>query len=69
MGLYSADYLYFRSDAIYHLARILGEIGNPSGYAVVFEKTSAFMVNQDRINVWEESTVDDVNAVQTARNN
>lgn len=52
-----------------YLARILGEIGNPSGYAVVFEKTSAVMVNQDRINVWEESTVDDVNAVQTARNN
>ena len=52
-----------------YLARILGEIGNPAGYAVVFEKTSAVMVNQDRINVWEESTTDDVNEVQTARNN
>ena len=52
-----------------YLARLLGEIGNPSGYAVVFEKTSAVMVNQDRINVWEESTTDDVNEVQTARNN
>ena len=52
-----------------YLARLLGEMGNPAGYAVVFEKTSAVMVNQDRINVWEDSTTDDVNAVQTARNN
>ena len=52
-----------------YLARLLGEIGNPSGYAIVFEKTSSVMVNQDRINVWEESTTDDVNEVQTARNN
>ncbi len=52
-----------------YLARLLGEMGNPAGYAVVFEKTSAVMVNQDRINVWENSTTDDVNAVQTARNN
>ena len=52
-----------------YLARLLGEIGNPAGYAVVFEKTSAVMVNQDRINVWEDSTTDDVNEVQTARNN
>ncbi len=52
-----------------YLARLLCEMGNPAGYAVVFEKTSAVMVNQDRINVWEDSTTDDVNEVQTARNN
>lgn len=52
-----------------YLARLLREIGNPSEYAIVFEKTSSIMVNQDRINVWEESTTDDVNEVQTARNN
>ena len=52
-----------------YLARILDEQDQKSTYSVVFEKTSSAMINQDRINVWEESTTSDENLVATARNN
>ena len=52
-----------------YLARLLDELEHKAAYAVVFEKTSKAMINQDRINVWEESTTTDQNYVATARNN
>lgn len=51
-----------------YLVRLLEEQGNKASYSVVFEKNSLVMINQDRINVWEESTTDDANLVQTGRN-
>ena len=52
-----------------YLARILDEQDQKATYSVVFEKTSSAMINQDRINVWEDSTTSEENLVATARNN
>lgn len=52
-----------------YLARLLDEQEHKAAYSIVFEKTSKAMINQDRINVWEDSTTNDQNLVATARNN
>lgn len=51
-----------------YLARLLTEQHHSQAYSIVFEKNSLVMVNQDRINVLETSTNDDINKVQTGRN-
>lgn len=51
-----------------YLARLLDEQEHKAAYAIVFEKTSKAMINQDRLNVWEDSTTSDQNYVATARN-
>lgn len=48
------------------LSLLLKEI-TKEDYAVVYEKTSAVLINQDRINVLEDSTTDDINLVATGR--
>ena len=52
-----------------YMARLLDEQEHKAAYSIVFEKTSKAMINQDRINVWEDSTTNDQNLVATARNN
>lgn len=51
-----------------YLGRLLTEQDHSQDYAIIFEKNSAVMVNQDRINVLEISTSADENFVQTGRN-
>ncbi len=52
-----------------YLARLLTEQKHSQDYSIVFEKNSLVMVNQDRINVLDDSTnVADTNLVQTGRN-
>lgn len=51
-----------------YLARLLIEQSHPQSYSVVYEKNSLVMVNQDRINVLENSINTDQNFVQTGRN-
>ena len=51
-----------------YLVRLLEEQDGKASYSIVFEKNSLIMINQDRINVYEESTSDDANLVQTGRN-
>ena len=41
--------------------------GSGPDYAVVFEKNSAVMVNQDRLNVFTDSVGAEANRVQTGR--
>lgn len=50
-----------------YLNRILIEQSNTNGYSIVFEKNSQVMINQDRINVLEQSTSQTDNLVQTGR--
>jgi hypothetical protein len=50
-----------------YLGRLLDERSKQANYAVVFEKTSAVMVNQDRVNVLGESVAPEPNRVQTGR--
>lgn len=50
-----------------YLGRLLDDRSEQADYSVVFEKTSAVMVNQNRVNVLNDSTSLDVNRVQTAR--
>lgn len=52
-----------------YLARLLDEQEHKASYTIVFEKTSKAMINQDRINVLDDSTTNDQNFVATARNN
>jgi hypothetical protein len=50
-----------------YLGRLLEDRNEQADYTVVFEKTSAVMVNQDRINVLNESLSTHPNFVQTGR--
>ena len=50
-----------------YVGRILTEIRDRGKYAIVFERNSLTMINQDRINVLEESENPEVNLVQTGR--
>ena len=50
-----------------YVGRILTEIRDREKYAIVFERNSLTMINQDRINVLEESDSSEVNLVQTGR--
>ena len=50
-----------------YVGRILTEIRDRGKYAIVFERNSLTMINQDRINVLEESDSSEVNLVQTGR--
>lgn len=50
-----------------YLARLLIEQSHPQSYSVVYEKNSLVMVNQDRINVLENSINNEQNLVQTGR--
>lgn len=50
-----------------YVGRILTEIRDREKYAIVFERNSLTMINQDRINVLEESDNSEVNLVQTGR--
>ena len=51
-----------------YLGRLLYDGSEQASYSVVFEKNSAVMVNQDRVNVLSDSVNVDVNLVQTGRN-
>ena len=51
-----------------YLGRLLDERSEQADYSVVFEKNSAVMVNQDRVNVLNASISSEVNCVQTGRN-
>lgn len=51
-----------------YLGRLLDDRSEQADYSVVFEKNSAVMVNQDRVNVLEDSTSAELNLVQTGRN-
>lgn len=50
-----------------YLGRLLDERGEQADYSVVFEKNSAVMVNQDRVNVLYNPVSAEVNQVQTGR--
>ena len=50
-----------------YLGRLLDERSERADYAVVFEKNSAVMVNQDRLNVFTDSVGAEANRVQTGR--
>lgn len=50
-----------------YLSRLLDDRAEQDAYSIVFEKNSAVMVNQDRVNVLLESTLEDINFVQTGR--
>ncbi|WP_026258712.1 glycosyl transferase family 2 [Uliginosibacterium gangwonense] len=51
-----------------YLGRLLDDRSEQADYSVVFEQNSTVMVNQDRVNVLDESTSHDQNLVQTGRN-
>ena len=51
-----------------YLGRILDESGNQAEYSVVFEKNSSVMVDQDRVNVLNDSLSPEDNKTQTGRN-
>ncbi len=51
-----------------YLGRLLDDRSEQADYAIVFEKNSAVMVNQDRVNVLGASKNNDQNLVQTGRN-
>ena len=51
-----------------YLGRLLDERSEQADYSVVFEKHSAVMVNQDRVNVLHNALNLDENNVQTGRN-
>ena len=50
-----------------YLGRLLDERSERADYSVVFEKNSAVMVNQDRLNVFTDSVGAELNRVQTGR--
>jgi len=50
-----------------YLGRLLDDRNEQADYSVVFEKTSTVMVNQDRVNVLNESVSTVANSVQTGR--
>ena len=50
-----------------YLGRLLDERSDRADYSVVFEKNSAVMVNQDRLNVFTDSVGAETNRVQTGR--
>lgn len=50
-----------------YVGRILTEMRDREKYAIVFERNSLTMINQDRINVLAESEGTEVNLVQTGR--
>lgn len=51
-----------------YLGRLLDDRSEQADYSVVFEKNSAVMVNQDRVNVLGTSVTNESNLVQTGRN-
>jgi polyisoprenyl-phosphate glycosyltransferase len=51
-----------------YMGRLLDDRSEQANYSVVFEKNSAIMVNQDRVNVLGDSRSHDQNLVQTGRN-
>ena len=51
-----------------YLGRLLDDRSEQADYSVVFEKNSAVMVNQDRVNVLSDSLSAEENLVQTGRN-
>lgn len=51
-----------------YLGRLLDDRGDQAVYSVVFEKNSAVMVNQDRVNVLNNALSMENNLVQTGRN-
>jgi len=50
-----------------YLGRLLDDRSEQADYSVVFEKNSAVMVNQDRVNVLNDSVSMESNLVQTGR--
>ena len=50
-----------------YLGRLLDDRSEQADYSVVFEKNSAVMVNQDRINVLNNAVSKEENLVQTGR--
>ncbi|WP_312583632.1 glycosyl transferase family 2 [Atlantibacter sp.] len=50
-----------------YLSRLLDDRSEQAAYSVVFEKNSAVMVNQDRVNVLNNSINEEENLVQTGR--
>lgn len=50
-----------------YLSRLLDDRNEQAAYSVVFEKNSAVMVNQDRVNVLTNSINEELNLVQTGR--
>lgn len=50
-----------------YLSRLLDDRSEQAAYSVVFEKNSAIMVNQDRVNVLNEAVIEKSNFVQTGR--
>jgi len=50
-----------------YLSRLLDDRSEQAAYSVVFEKNSAVMVNQDRVNVLNDATAEESNLVQTGR--
>lgn len=51
-----------------YLGRLLDASSDQADYSVVFEKNSAVMVNQDRVNVIDSAVLVEKNFVQTGRN-
>lgn len=51
-----------------YLGRLLDDSGDKADYSVVFEKNSLVMVNQNRINVFNNPLNEELNLVQTGRN-
>lgn len=51
-----------------YLGRLLDDRSEQADYSVVFEKNSAVMVNQDRVNVLSDAVSAEENLVQTGRN-
>lgn len=50
-----------------YLSRLLDDRNEQAAYSLVFEKNSAVMINQDRVNVLNNSVNDELNLVQTGR--
>lgn len=50
-----------------YLSRLLDDRSEQAAYSVVFEKNSAVMVNQDRVNVMNDAIAEEPNFVQTGR--
>lgn len=50
-----------------YLSRLLDDRSEQAAYSIVFEKNSAVMVNQDRLNVLNDAITVAPNLVQTGR--
>lgn len=50
-----------------YLSRLLDDRSEQAAYSIVFEKNSAVMVNQDRVNVLNDAITVAPNLVQTGR--